>query len=83
MSEDVYRNYLRDLGYILRENAIKAKEDFHAAKDPEDRAFRQGFRMAYYDVVTIMQQQQIAFYEVSDSDLAFEDFDPERDVLIG
>jgi hypothetical protein len=83
MSKDVYKNYLHDLGYILRENAIKAKEDIRAAKDPEDQALRQGFRMAYYDVVTIMQQQQIGFDEVSDSDLAFEGFDPDRDVLVG
>jgi hypothetical protein len=36
--------------------------------------------MAYYDVVPIMELQGIAF-EISRSDLAFDGFEPDRDVL--
>jgi len=79
--QDVYRLYLRDLGYIFKENAKKAREDLRNEPDPEKRAFREGFVMAYYDVVTIMQLQTIGFFQVSYSDLGFDDFDPDRDVL--
>jgi hypothetical protein len=81
MRDEVYENYLRDLGFILKENAEKAKEDLRAATSSEDQSFRSGFRMVYYDVVTIIQQQQIAVHEVTNEDLGFDDFDPDQDVL--
>ena len=78
MSE-THAHYLRDLGYLVREAAEKAKADAASATE-EDRAFQNGRSMAYYEVASLMQQQAEAF-GISLHDLALDGFDPDRDLL--
>lgn len=57
-------NYLRDLGFHLRQMAIDAKRDFDVAKgstDAAERDYRAGYLMAFHRVVSLMQQQAIGF----------------------
>ncbi|MFN2629002.1 MAG: hypothetical protein ABR569_10250 [Gaiellaceae bacterium] len=72
-------NYLRDLGYLLREAALEAKSAAEAAPAP-DRAFQLGRLMAYHEVISLMQQQAHAF-ELPLARVALEGIDPERDLL--
>jgi hypothetical protein len=54
-------HYLRDLGYIIREDALKARERARTARGTEAEQFEAGRALAYYEVVTLMQQQATGF----------------------
>lgn len=41
---DIADNFLLDLGFLLREKAFAAKEQFHAAQTAEQREFHGGRR---------------------------------------
>jgi hypothetical protein len=50
-------HYLRDLGYLIRERALKAKEE--ETNDPGD--YTRGQLMAFYEIVSLMQSQAESF----------------------
>ena len=71
-------NYVRDLGRLLAEQGREAKERRDAAGE-DDKAFERGRLTAYYEVVSLMQQQAGAFgYE--DADVGLDGVDPDRDL---
>ena len=76
---DTADNYLRDLGFLLRERAFEAKASFHAA-DKESRGFESGRYMAYYEVLALMLSQAQAF-DLPLSMLALDGVDAERDLI--
>jgi hypothetical protein len=76
---DIYRHYLLDLGRYVREAGIDARADMESASD-DDRQFQQGRRMAYYEVLSLMQQQATAF-DLPPRDLSLDGFDADRDLL--
>src|SRR4029077_18329167 len=55
-------NYLRDLGHLLKEDALEAKRDAEAASG-EDAAFARGRSLAYYEVISLMQQQSMGLWD--------------------
>lgn len=69
-------HYLRDLGYLIRERALKAKEE--ARSEPGD--FARGQLMAFYEVVSLMQAQADAF-EIPFEQLSLDGVDPDRDLI--
>ena len=73
-------NYLRDLGYLLKERALEAKVEFHAATEGSSKDFQGGRYMAYYEVISLVLSQAEAFGISADS-LALQGIDPERDLL--
>ena len=86
-SEHVHAYYLRDLGYLLRERAEEAARKARSigAKRPVPErtvadAFDKGVAHAYYEVLSVMQNQAEAF-EIPLADLALEGLDPERDLI--
>ena len=77
---EIHRNYLFDLGCLLREEALAAKEALLAAKGTADEAFQSGRLMAYYEVISLLVNQAIAF-QLPREDLHLEGLEPERDLL--
>jgi hypothetical protein len=77
---DVHKNYLFDLGYLLREQALEAKDRHERAKGTDDEAFYSGQRMAYYAVMSLLITQAEAF-QLPIEDLHLEGLEPDRDVL--
>jgi hypothetical protein len=77
MGDSSHAYYLRDLGLLLREDAEEAVLE---ARRPDATEFDQGRRMAYYSVISLMQDQARTF-DLPLADLAFEDFEPDRDIL--
>jgi hypothetical protein len=77
---DTHANYLLDLGYYIREAAEEAKRQATSAPEGADREFQQGRRMAYYEVVSLMQQQALGF-DLPLTDLSLEGIDADRDLL--
>ena len=69
--------YLLDLGTLLREQALASKKE-----SDRDRGnlFDLGRRMAYYEAVSLMINQAIAF-GMELSELNLEGIDPDQDLL--
>lgn len=57
MDDETYRNYLKDLGGLLREGALRAKADKAAKPDP----YNVGRLMTYHEVISLMYSQCEAF----------------------
>lgn len=73
-------DYIRDLGYFLREHAFEAKQRFHAADSSDSRDFEAGRYMAYYEVISLMLRQAESF-NLSPKKIALDGIDPEADLL--
>ena len=52
-------HYLRDLGHLIRDEALRAKES--AKGETSDKVFESGRLTAYYEVLSLMTQQAVAF----------------------
>ncbi len=72
--------YLHDVGFLLRERALEAKKAKAAARSPSEREFEDGRLMAYYEVITLMQNQAIAFNLPFDA-VGLEGIDPDKDLI--
>jgi hypothetical protein len=76
---DTHRYYLRDLGYLLKERALEARAKAKAAASFGNAAFEEGRAIAYWEVVSTMQNQAVAF-QLPLEDLALDGFNPDRDL---
>jgi hypothetical protein len=72
--------YLLDLGRLVSERAANAKQDTEAATGAEGRAYAAGRLMGLHEVVSLMQEQAVAF-GIPLKDIGLEGIDPERDLL--
>lgn len=80
MSEDQkYRLYLQDLGLLIKENALKVKDQAKASMDTE-RKFLQGILYGYARVISLMQQEAEAF-GIGLDELRLDDIKPEGDLI--
>jgi hypothetical protein len=77
---DVHKNYLFDLGHLLREQALEAKAAYEGAKGTDDEAFQSGQQIAYYVVMSLLISQAKSFH-LPIEDLHLEGLDPDRDLL--
>ena len=77
---DIHKNYLFDLGYLLREQALDAKAEHQRAKGTDDEAFYSGQRTAYYVVMSLLISQAKAF-QLPIEHLHIEGLDSDRDLL--
>ena len=77
MAPDTLANYLRDLGYDIREHATEAVEE---ARRNRANEFARGRAMAYYEVLSMMHNRAIAF-DIPVDALSLDGIDPERDLL--
>lgn len=77
--EDVCADYLRDLAFLLKEEALKAKRDKATAAD-EDALFVRGRALAYYEVVSLMQEQAKSF-EIPLEEIRLAGINPDKDLL--
>lgn len=80
MTDDMTANYLRDLGDLVKRSALTAREQRDSPLSEADRAFEAGRLTAYYEVVSLMQQQATAF-GMELNQLALDDIDPDRDLV--
>lgn len=77
---ELHRNFLFDLGYLLREQALEAKQAAGAACGTDDEAFQSGRLLAYYEVLSLLVRQARAF-ELPVEDLHLCGLDPDHDLL--
>jgi len=55
------RNYLYDLGRLLLERALEAKKEREDAREKQESDFHAGKLLAYNEVISLVQQQALAF----------------------
>ena len=79
---DLHANYLGDLGFLLREQAITARDACVAASGTDDAAYQAGRVIAYYEVLSLLASQAEAFH-LPLEDLRLDGFDPEEELLRG
>jgi hypothetical protein len=77
-STDIYADYLHDLGGLIRDLALAAKRE----RDGEGSSggYSTGRMMAFHEVISLMQQQAIAF-NIPFEALQLSGIDPERDIV--
>lgn len=76
-----YKYYLFDLGYELKGDALDARREVDSAPTgSEDRAFKSGRALAYYEVISTMQQRAKGF-NIPLSDLRLDDINPDKDLI--
>lgn len=75
---DAERDYLLDLGLILRESADQARQRATAAHGTPEEAFEEGRAMAYQEVAALLIKRAAAFGLPPEA-LRLEGFDPEGD----
>jgi len=79
-STDSASFYLRDLGELLKQAALEAKAQRDLAGQSASAAFENGRLMAYFEIVSLMRQQAVAF-DIPLNELSLDDIDPDRDLL--
>lgn len=78
--DKLHRNYLFDLDYLLREQALGAKQAAQAARGTSDESFQSGRLLAYYEVLSLLVNQARTF-ELPVEDLHLCGMEPDRDLL--
>jgi hypothetical protein len=78
MTSDAYKNFIRDVVYVLREVGAEAQRKSKTAG--QSSTFDAGRALAYVEVLSLMQNQADAF-QLSRDDLLLAGFDPEVDPI--
>lgn len=79
MMDEKYKNYLYDLGKILRNMGIDAVEEHEKAKGTNQESYKLGYLMGFHRVLTLMQQQA-EYFEIEQKEIAMQDFDADIDL---
>lgn len=79
-NQDSAANYLLDFGGLVRELALRAKQEYEDQRSSADAQFLLGRLGALHEIVSLMQQQAIAF-SLALKDVSLEGIDPDRDLL--
>lgn len=77
---DVYQNYLRDLGGLIRGLALEARRERDAARGSPEEQYRTGYLMAFHTVVSLLLQQAEAF-QIPLDELQLAEMNPEDELL--
>lgn len=73
---DVFENYCHDLGYLIREMALEAKQA-HLSQGTD---FTAGYLAGFHRVVSLMQQQCLGF-GIPWEEIRLDGIDPEQDLV--
>jgi len=72
----VYKNYLKDLGILIRELALDAKQQ----AVEKDTDFSTGYMAGFHRVVSLMQQQAEAF-DIPLEEIGLQEIDADEDLV--
>ena len=77
---ETYKHYSRDCCNILKQMARDAKRDADGAAGTGDEGFRSGSLMAFHAVISLLQQQALAF-QIPLADLDLADIEPMKELV--
>ena len=72
----VYQNYIKDLGFLVKELALEAKQQ----KIDKGTDFSTGYMAGFHRVVSLMQQQAEAF-DISVDKIGLSGIDADEDLV--
>jgi hypothetical protein len=76
----IHRDYLFDLGYEIKLDALEARRERDAAPEgSEERTFKSGRLLAFYEVVSIMRNRAEGL-GIPLADLRLDDIEPDHDL---
>jgi hypothetical protein len=75
-----YKNYLFDLGGLIKEYALTAVAEREKQGDRSAQEFYDGYVQGFHRVVSLMQQQAQAF-GIDLKELQLEGVEPDRDLV--
>jgi hypothetical protein len=78
--DDTVKNYLYDLGGLIKEYALAAVAEREKQSDGAAQEFYDGYVQGFHRVVSLMQQQAQAF-GIDLKDLQLEGVEPDRDLV--
>jgi hypothetical protein len=77
---DAHKNYLFDLGYELKAEALAARRERDSSPEgSEDRAFKSGRLLAFYQVISTLRNRAEGF-GIPLSEIRLDDIEPDRDL---
>lgn len=76
MDSEKYKNYLHDLGCLLKDYAFEAKRN----SDQQHSEFSMGYVSGFHRVISLMQQQAAAF-DIPNEDLGLDGIDADEDLV--
>ena len=79
MNNEKFKNYIRYMGDLIKEQAKKAKKD----EDKPQAGFEdynKGAVMAYYTVISTLKNQA-SFFDIKQEDIGLADINPEVDLF--
>lgn len=79
-TDERFKNYVYDLGILLKEKAREAKADKDASNGTNKADYKIGYLMAFHEVVSLMKQQAEVF-DIGQGDVGLGDIDPESELL--
>jgi hypothetical protein len=80
MKESNIEYYIKDTFLLLKENARDAKKRRDIMAGTPDHQYCIGYLTAFYDVISLLQSQAIAF-DIPLSELGLDDLHPEQELL--
>ena len=75
-----FENYVLDLGVLVKEKALEAKATKDESVCRKDSDYHLGYLMAFYEIVSLMQQQA-AVFDINLVQVGLDNIDPELDLL--
>jgi hypothetical protein len=78
MISDKYKYYLEEFGGLVKEYALGVKENLLVVES-EEKVFTQGELYACYRLITMMQQQAIAF-DIDLKEINLSDINPDKNL---
>ena len=79
-STSKYRNYLYDVGDLLKTRALEAREErSRTLFDSPEYHLESGRLIAFYEVISLLQQEAEGF-GIALRELRLDDIDPDRDL---
>jgi hypothetical protein len=80
MKDDLFEDYVHEIGFLIKEMALEAKADRESAKGTPSEAYATGYLTGFYAVVTTMLQLADGF-QIPAEKLTWEGLDPDKDLL--
>jgi hypothetical protein len=74
------KNYLLDLGQLVKEYALAAVEEKEKHRGQPAQEFYDGYVLGFHRIVSLMQQQALAF-GIDLEDLKLDEIEPDRDLV--
>lgn len=79
--DDKYKLYLYDLGSLVKQIALEAKNDLYKNIDnKENVTYQEGYLSAMHRIISLMQQQCIGF-GIDVKDLNIQDINPNKHLI--